>query len=290
MRFAWIKGNLDHWPAEMMCRVLGVSRSGYYAWRDRPPCARLVRRQELLAEIRRVYKDNRQRYGSPRICRDLRADGIVCNVKTVARIMQSNEIVAKTRRRFRVHTTDSNHPFEVAPNRLGQKFTASAPNEAWVADLTYVPTGEGWLYLSAVLDLYSRRVVGYAMADHLKASLAVDALTQAIASRSASPKDLRGLLHHSDRGVQYACETYQAMLSTYGIQCSMSRKGNCYDNAAMESFFKTLKTELVHHERYATRKEARNSIADYIDTFYNTKRRHSTIGYLSPVEFENMTG
>lgn len=288
MIFAWIHAHRRQWPVERQTKVLGVSRSGYYAWRDRPVSRRRHRRDRLTEQIRRVHQDSRRTYGSPRVHQQLKAEGIACNVKTVARLMRSHDLVAKTRRRFRVRTTDSNHALPIAPNRLDRQFHAPGPNRSWVADLTYVPTGEGWLYLAAVLDLYSRRVVGYAMADHLKASLAVDALTRAIADRGGCA--LAGLLHHSDRGVQYACGDYQAMLQAYGITASMSRTGNCWDNAAMESFFGTLKTELIYHERYTSRAEARQSIADYIEMFYNTRRRHSTLGYVSPAEFENMTG
>ena len=288
MIFAWIQEHRRQWPVELQTRVLGVSRSGYYAWRDRPVSERQRRRDRLTEQIRRVHQDSRRTYGSPRVHKELRAKGVACNVKTVARLMRDNDLVAKTRRRFRVRTTDSNHALPIAPNRLDRRFHAPGPNQSWVADLTYVPTDEGWLYLAAVLDLYSRRVVGYAMADHLKASLAVDALTQAISDRGGC--ELAGLLHHSDRGVQYACGDYQAMLRAYGIEASMSRTGNCYDNVAMESFFGTLKTELIYHERYATRDAARRSIADYVEKFYNTRRRHSTLGYVSPAEFESMTG
>lgn len=288
MKFAWIHEHRRWWPVELQAKVLGVSRSGYYAWRDRPASARRRRQHELLKDIRRVHADSRQTYGSPRVHQQLKAEGVRCNVKTVATLMRDNDLAAKTRRRFRVRTTDSKHDLPIAPNRLDRGFHAPGPNQAWVADLTYVPTDQGWLYLAAVLDLYSRKVVGYAMADHLKASLAIDALTRAIADRGR--RELAGLLHHSDRGVQYACDDYQAILDAYGIDCSMSRRGNCYDNAAMESFFGTLKTELVHHEHYRTRAEARQSIADYIEMFYNTRRKHSTLGYLSPAEFESMTG
>ena len=288
MKFAWIHEHRRCWPVEVQAKVLGVSRSGYYAWRDRPVSVRRQRRQELLKEIRRVHSDNHRIYGSPRVHQQLKAEGVACNVKTVATLMRDNDLAAKTRRRFRVRTTDSHHDLPIAPNRLDRRFHAPGPNQAWVADLTYIATGEGWLYLAVVLDLYSRKVVGYAMADHLKASLAVDALTRAIADRGR--RALAGLLHHSDRGVQYACDDYQAILHAYGIDCSMSRLGNCYDNAAMESFFGTLKTELVHHERYRTRAQAQQSIADYIEMFYNTRRRHSTLGYLSPAEFESRTG
>jgi putative transposase len=290
MKFAWMDRHQSRWPVEAMCRVLKVSRSGYYAWRTRPISPRRRWRLHLTEEIRRVHGDSGGVYGSPRVHRQLQADGRRCNVKTVARLMRENALFSRVKRRFRVRTTDSRHDHRVAPNRLDRQFTQTRPNRAWVADLTYVPTGEGWLYLAVVLDLYSRRVVGYAMANHLGASLAIDALTMALRGRKTSRDSLRGLLHHSDRGVQYACDPYATMLSAHGIQASMSRTGNCYDNAVVESFFGTLKTEWIHHERYATRNEAKESIAKYIEGFYNSRRLHSSLGYVSPADYEKLTG
>lgn len=290
MKFAWIDRHQGRWPTEAMCRVLGVSRSGYYAWRARPVSPRKQWRLRLVQEIHRVHRDSGCVYGSPRVHRQLQADGRRCNVKTVAKLMRENALFSRVKRRFRVRTTDSRHNHRVAANRLDRKFTQTQPNRAWVADLTYVPTKEGWLYLAVVLDLYSRRVVGYAMADHLRSSLAIDALTMALGRRKTTRDSLRGMLHHSDRGVQYACDPYATMLAAHGICPSMSRTGDCYDNAVVESFFGTLKTELIHHERYATRAEAKESIAKYIEEFYNSRRLHSSLGYVSPVEFEKMTG
>jgi transposase InsO family protein len=290
MKFAWIDRHQGRWPTEAMCRVLGVSRSGYYAWRARPVSPRKQWRLRLVQEIHRVHRDSGCVYGSPRVHRQLQADGRRCNVKTVAKLMRENALFSRVKRRFRVRTTDSRHNHRVAANHLDRKFTQTQPNRAWVADLTYVPTKEGWLYLAVVLDLYSRRVVGYAMADHLRSSLAIDALTMALGRRKTTRDSLRGMLHHSDRGVQYACDPYATMLAAHGIRPSMSRTGDCYDNAVVESFFGTLKTELIHHERYATRAEAKESIAKYIEEFYNSRRLHSSLGYVSPVEFEKMTG
>jgi len=290
MKFAWIQTHQRRWPVAALCRVLTVSRSGYYAWRSRRVSPQVQRRLRLTEHIRQVHQASRETYGSPRVHRQLRANGVRCNVKTVAKLMRENELRSKIKRRFRVRTTDSNHRHRLAPNRLNRQFAQTRPNRAWVADLTYVPTGEGWLYLAVVLDLYSRRIVGYAMTDHLRASLAVDALTMAIQRRKTHRGALRGLLHHSDRGVQYACDPYATMLAAHRIQPSMSRTGDCYDNAVAESFFGTLKTELIHHEQYATRVEARESIAQYIEAFYNTQRLHSSLGYVSPEEFENKTG
>jgi transposase InsO family protein len=286
VKFAWIDDHPDDWPVAWQCATLDVSRSGYYAWRKRPAGKRAARRAALAAQVRQAHADSRGRYGSPRVHAELRARGVACNVKTVARLMRQNGLQSKVKRRFRVQTTDSNHDRPVADNRLAQQFVQSAPNRAWAGDITYVPTAEGWLYVAVVLDLYSRRVIGWSMAEHLKTSLVVEALTMAIQSRRAAGADLSGLVHHSDRGVQYASEAYQAVLQAHGLSPSMSRRGNCYDNAVVESFMGTLKTELVHHERYATREQARQSIFEYLEVFYNRQRRHSSLGYVSPADFE----
>jgi len=290
VKFTWIEEHQGRWPVKAMCEVLGVSRSGFYAWQSRPASGRDQWRSALTEQVRRVHADSREIYGSPRVHRQLQAEGVECNVKTVAKVMRENDLRSKMRRRFRVHTTDSRHEHRVAPNRLDRQFVQEKPNVAWAADLTYVPTDEGWLYLAVVLDLHSRRVVGYTMADHLRASLAIDALTMAIRQRKKRSQPLDGLLHHSDRGVQYACDPYATVLAAHGITASMSRVGNCYDNAVAESFFGTLKTELIHHEHYATRAQARESIAEYIDEFYNSRRLHSSLGYVSPDDFERKTG
>lgn len=265
-----------------MCAVLQVSRSGYYAWRERKPSARQERSQQLVAQIRQAHQASRQIYGSPRIHQELLAQGAACSENTVAKLMKQHGIRSKTCRKFRVCTTDSRHGHPLAPNRLNREFTREQINEAWVADITYVPTAEGWLYLAAVLDVCSRKVVGWAAADHLRAELVCEALENAVRQR----RPAKGLLHHSDRGVQYACDDYQALLSRYQITPSMSRRGNCYDNAVMESFFGTLKTELVHPVRFATRAEARQTLFEYIEVFYNRQRRHSSLGYQSPHQFE----
>lgn len=282
MRFAWIEEHQAKWPVAVQCEVLDVSRSGFYAWRRRPISGQSQRRESLRSEIEAIHRERRKDvYGSPRIHQELTARGRRCNVKTVARIMKERGIRAKTARKFKV-TTDSKHNRPVAPNVLDRTFEQTAPNRAWVSDITYVPTREGWLYLAAVEDLYTRKIVGWSMSDRLTSRLVVDALEMAIERQLPSA----GLLSHSDRGSQYASEHYQDLLKRQGITCSMSRRGDCWDNAPMESFFATLKKELVHFEDYTTRSEARQSLFEYIETFYNRVRRHSALGYKSPTEFE----
>ena len=249
MKFAFIKEHVAAYPVEVACDALGVSRSGYYAWLDRPESARAKRREELAAAIARVHGENRGVYGSPRVHQALLAEGESACVNTVADIMQEQEIRAKTKRKFVPRTTDSRHEQPVVGNVLDRQFDAASPNQKWVVDITYIPTGEGWLYLAGVMDLCSRKIVGWSMADHMEATLVSDALRMAIAGRSPG----EGLLHHSDRGSQYASDDYMHLLQTHGVEVSMSGVGQCWDNAAMESFWSTLKTELVHHERYATR-------------------------------------
>lgn len=275
----------DEFPADLMCQVLQVSRSGYYAWQERqgqPPGPRAGRRAELVKKIEQAYRENRGVYGSPRVYRELKAQGESVCENTVAKLMREQQIRAVTHRRFKVKTTDSSHAHPVAPNVLERQFDQDLPDRAWAADITYVPTEEGWLYLAAVIDLCSRKVVGWAMADHLRAELCTEALEMALARRE--PRE--GLIHHSDRGVQYACNDYRELLEEHGIQCSMSGRGDCYDNAVAESFFKTLKTELVYQHEYRTREEAKRSVFEYVEVFYNRKRRHSSLGYLSPCEYE----
>ena len=268
---------------KLMCEVLDVSRSGYYAWQGRPESARSVQRRELVAEMRVIhgeqYKGN---YGSPRMCQELQARGHAVSENTVARLMQEHELRALTARKFR-HTTDSKHSYPVADNILNQEFEQADANEVWVSDLTYIPTREGWLYLACVLDLYSRRVVGWSMSERMTSDLVISGLKMGLLTRDLEGKEL---LHHSDRGSQYASGGFQKLLADHGITCSMSGKGNCYDNAAMESFFATLKKELVHQEDYDTRAAARRSIFEYIEVFYNRERRHSALGYQSPCAFE----
>jgi transposase InsO family protein len=236
-----------------------------------------------MEKIRVVHRDNGELYGSPRVHRALRVDGQVVSRHTVAKLMRKAKIRAKSRRRFVPCTTDSTHHKPVAKNLLARDFTAEAPNCKWLADITYVPTEEGWLYLAAVLDCYSRKIVGWSMKDHLETDLAGEALKMALVQR---PVQAGKLVHHSDRGVQYASDDYQHLLSRHGIQVSMSGKGDCYDNAMMESFWATLKTERVYHEHYATREQAKQSIFKYLEMFYNRKRMHSSLGYVSPESFE----
>jgi transposase InsO family protein len=282
VRYAFIRDHRHEFPVEVACDVLRVSRSGYYAWDRRPTSPAAVRRGEVLDQIRRVHQESRQTYGSPRVHRALQARGIRCCVNTVAKLMKGHAIRSKASRRFVVRTTDSRHDRPVAENVLARAFYPERPDEVWTADITYVPTAEGWLYLAVVLDLFSRRVVGWATADHLRAELACDALRMALEHRRPHGE----LLHHSDRGVQYASDAYQGLLREFGIEPSMSRKGNCHDNAVTESFFSTTKRELTHHESDATREEARASLFEYIEVFYNRQRLHSTLGYRSPVEYE----
>ena len=281
MKFAFIDAEKAVWPVEVQCDVFGVSRSGYYAWKARPDAPRVKEDAELVVEIKAASKAGRGNYGSPRVHRELRAKGRRVGKKRVERLMRQEGIVARKKRRFR-RTTDSNHPHPIAPNVLERNFHVELPNAAWVTDVTYVWTHEGWLYLAAILDLFSRRVVGWAASANNDRALAFSALDRAIAARRPEP----GLVHHSDRGSVYASIDYGNALSTVGAVKSMSRKGDCWDNAVAESFFATIKGEMIDHEEYATRTAAIDAIADYIDGFYNPRRRHSAIGYLSPIEFE----
>jgi transposase InsO family protein len=282
VKFAFIRDHKAEFPVEVLCEVLRVSRSGYYAWTRRPPSPAALRREALVERIRAAHRESRSVYGSPRVHRELRAQGVACCENTVAKLMRLNDIRSKARRPFVVRTTDSRHDRPVAGNILDRQFYPDRPDAAWAADITYIPTAEGWLYLAVVLDLFSRRVVGWATADHLRSELACDALRMALEHRRPRGE----LLHHSDRGVQYAGAAYGQLLAGHGIEPSMSRTGNCWDNAVTESFFSTLKRELVHHESYATREEARRSLFEYIEVFYNRRRRHSTLGYRSPAEYE----
>jgi len=281
MTFRFIEEHREQWPVRLLCDALEVSTAGYYAWRERPASAGQQRRDALLVQIRAIHAEVRARYGSPRIHAELVARGQACCVNTVAKLMRDNGIRAKTARKFR-QTTDSDHDLPVAENLLGRQFDPASANASWVADITYVPTREGWLYLAAVEDLYSRMVVGWSMADHMESRLVVDALEMAVQRRLPGA----GLLAHSDRGSPYASAHYQLLLAEHGIACSMSRKADCWDNAPMESFFASLKKELVHGADFATRAEARAAIFEYIEVFYNGQRRHSSLGYVSPVEYE----
>lgn len=282
MRFRFIEDRRDDYPVCQMCAILGVSPAGYYAWRARPQSRRAAANRALLPEIVRVHRDSGGRYGSPRVHAVLRAQGRGVSRGRIERLMRAHGIRAIMMRPRRVRTTDSCHNLPIAPNLLDRNFTAPAPNRVWLADITYIPTGEGWLYLAAVMDLYSRKIVGWAMRDHLRTELASTALTMAIQRQRPGA----GLIHHSDRGVQYASDGYRTALQLAGMRASMSRKGDCYDNAPMESFFHTLKTELVHRQKYATRADAQRDLFSFIEGFYNRTRLHSAIGYLSPVEME----
>lgn len=285
MKYQFIEEHRDEYPITVMCRVLGVSRSGYYAWRKRTPSAREMANQTLWSRIKRIYDQSGGSYGSPRIQAELVDQGFQCGENRVARLMRRHGLRATAGVRFKLVTTDPNHPYPIAPNLLDQNFTAEQQDQIWLADITYIPTAEGWLYLAGVLDLYSRRIVGWAMSDSLERWLTLEALQMAIATRQPPA----GLLHHSDRGSQYACDDYQALLTKSKMVCSMSRTGNCYDNAPMESFFGTLKTELVHQRQYRTRAEARTDIFQYLEYFYNRFRRHSALDYKSPVTFERLS-
>jgi transposase InsO family protein len=281
MKFAFIAAKEVAFPIATTCRVLGVSPSGYYASKNRPPAARVAEDARLAAEVVVAHKKSRGIYGSPRVHRELRAKGVRVGKKRVERLMREKGLRGRRKRRF-VHTTDSRHDKPIAPNVLERDFNASAPNEAWVGDVTYIPTATGWLFLAVLLDLFSRRVVGWATSETNDTALALAALQDALRTRRPN----RGLVHHTDRGSPYASETYRAALAAAGIVASMSRSGDCYDNAVAESFFASLKTEWVDHEDYAAPAVAHASITDYIDYFYNPTRRHSHLDYVSPIEFE----
>ena len=269
------------YPLKVICRVLEVSKSGYYAWKKRPKSRHRIDNEGLLIEIRRVFVENDSNFGSPRIWNDLKKSNIPCSENRIARLMREAGLVAIQRRKFKA-TTNSNHDWPVAPNLLERKFNVDEPNKIWVTDITYIWTWEGWLYLSFVLDLYSRGVVGLAMSERITDDLTQDALNQAIGRRNPGT----GLIHHSDRGSQYASGDYQALLQKHAITPSMSRKGDCWDNAVAESFIHTLKVEKINRYRFKTRQEAKNKIFEYIEMYYNRKRTHSSLGYLSPFDYE----
>jgi transposase InsO family protein len=284
MRYRAIQENDRRFPIRLMCRTLAVSPAGYYAWRARPESVRGATNRALVANIRVIHRESRHTYGSPSIWHALVQQGHRVGEHRVARLMRQDGIRAKTVKKWRA-TTQSNHRLPVAANQLNRQFTVAEPNCVWAGDITYVWTAEGWLYLAVVLDLYSRAVIGWAMGTRLTVDLAQHALTMALQHRTPTI----GLLHHSDRGSQYAATSYQQLLVTHGITASMSRTGNCWDNACVESFFGTLKRELIYHRQYRTRDEATQDIFEYIEVFYNRLRRHSTLGYHSPAEFEART-
>ena len=281
-KYTFIATYASQYPVTVICRVLGVRRSGYYAWRARPPTARAQRDTLLRREIDGAFQASRRTYGSPRVHAELKARGVRCSQKRVARLMREANLVARPRRR-RVRTTDSGHTLPVAENIVARKFVATAPNRLWVADITYLPTREGWLYLAVILDLFARRVVGWSMQPTLERRLVLAALDHALQQRRPGTP----LVHHSDRGSQYASGDYQDQLAAAGIQCSMSRRGNCWDNAPMESFFSTLKAELGETV-YPSHAAARSAVFAYIEGFYNRERRHSALGYKSPMAFEQL--
>jgi putative transposase len=282
-RHRFIMAEQARYPITVLCRALGVSRAGYYAWKQRRVSARAQADAALTAEIRRVHLRSRQTYGAPRIHADLAARGIAVSRKRVARLMRMANLVGCGRRRRVVRTTVADPTATPAPNVICRDFYPDAPNRLWVGDITYVPTAEGWLYVATLLDAYSRRVVGWAMADHLRTDLALDALVLALRRRHIAPGEL---VHHTDRGCQYTAHRYQAILADVQITCSMSRTGNCFDNAMAESFFATFKAELVDRYHWPTRHAARLAIFEWLEVYYNRQRRHSALGYLSPVAFE----
>ena len=282
MSFRFIRDHAGRWPVRLMCRVLKVSASGYYAWCSRPESSRSRANRALLADVRRLHAEHHGRYGSPRMHAALRAEGRTASRGRVARLMRRHGIRALAGRRFRPCTTDSRHYLPIAPNLLQQEFVASAPNRVWLADITYIATGEGWLYLAAVLDLATRKIVGWTMRDHMRTELPLAALMMA----AQRQRPAAGLIHHSDRGSQYAAEAYGKQLAAMKAKPSMSRTACCYDNAPMESFFHTLKVELVHQRRWATREEARRDLFAYIEGYYNRRRIHSAVGYRTPEQAE----
>jgi putative transposase len=278
-----MKSLASQYPLTELCEVLGLSRSGYYHWLRRPQSRRAKANRELTVQIVTIHEQSRHCYGSPRITQALRQQGRVVGKNRVARLMRAHQIKAARKRPFRPRTTDSRHHQRIAPNRLKQMSRPNRPDQVWVSDITYIWTAAGWVYLAAVMDLCSRRILGWSLGDRLDVSLVKQALSQALAVRRPAP----GLVHHSDRGIQYASSAFQALLHSWKIMPSMSGLAYCYDNAAMESFWSTLKNELVHRQNFEHADQARLSIFDYIETFYNRKRLHSALGYQSPVEFEN---
>jgi transposase InsO family protein len=274
-----------HFPVALMCRWLEVGRSGFYAWCRRGESAWAVKNRQLLVRIRTVHERARGAYGSPRVHAELKAEGVHVGRRRVARLMREDGLRARKARRF-VRTTQSSPSLKPAPNALRRQFDPLRPNQVWAGDITYIPTRQGWLYLAVILDLFSRRVVGWSMGARIDTQLTLRALDMALSTRQSA----RALLHHSDRGVQYACDAYRARLAEHGIRCSMSRKGNCWDNAVVESFFASLKTELVHHVDFDDQREAQHAVFQYIEAFYNRQRRHSSLDYMSPVQYEDFYG
>ena len=281
MRYAFIQTHCKAYRVNRLCEALEVSNSGYYAWRDRPPSQRLQENQRLVGKIKQFHHASREIYGSPRIAEDLREDGEHCSENRVARLMRVQQIQSKVAKKF-VNTTDSKNTMTPAPNLLRRQFKVDGVNRSWVTDTTFIGTRQGWMYLAVVLELYSRQVIGWSMGKRNTAELVSDALMMALWRRG----EVKGVVVHSDQGSTYASKDYQQRLTEHGLHCSMSRKGDCLDNAVAESFFGTLKTELTDHEDHLTRDQARQSIFEYIEVFYNRQRRHSFLDYMTPVEFE----
>jgi putative transposase len=283
MRFQFIDEHRDEFPVTRMCQVLSVSPSGYYAWRQRPVSAREMANRQLMEKIKTVHTESHETYGSPRVYRELREQGVLCSENRVARLMRRYHIRAKQTKQYRA-TTQRNRTHPIAPNVLKRDFVAQRPDQKWLADITYIATLEGWLYLASILDLCTRRIVGWAMSDRMTAELTLGALKMALRQRQPGP----GLIHHSDQGSQYTDHTYQQLLEEHDIQASMNGVGSWYDNAPMESFFGTLKSEWTRHRVYRTRDEARADLFFYIEAFYNRRRRHSALGYVSPATYEHL--
>jgi transposase InsO family protein len=284
VRFDWIQQHVNEFEVQAMCRVLGVSRAGYYAWLKRPVSERARANTALDKRITKIFAKSRETYGSPRVFNALRKQSVPCGENRVARRMRKNALISVRRRKFKPQGTDSNHDLPIAKNLLEQRFEATQPNQRWVGDITYIWTAQGWLYLAAIIDLFSRRVVGWATSAYPDAELVCRALEMAVVRRGR-PQDL---VYHSDRGVQYASSKFRQTLALFHITPSMSRRGNCYDNAVAESFFDTLKVELVHRYKFANRAIARMLLIDYIEEFYNNNRIHSTLGFFSPAEYETL--
>lgn len=282
MKYAFIRNNEAYFQVQLMCEILGVSRSGYYTFCGRAASDRQKANQTLDTQIKKIYSVHKGRYGTPRIYRELRAQGSTCGVNRVARRLSTLGLKAKPKKRF-IATTDSRHNLPVAANLLDRKFTATEINQKWVGDITYIWTTEGWMYLATVIDLYSRAVIGWSLQESMKKELVCDALTMALWCRGF-PRDV---IVHSDRGSQYCSDMYQELIKKHQLKCSMSRKGNCWDNAVAESFFHTLKTELIYEAEHQTKEETKQNIFQYIEVYYNRKRRHSSIDYQTPYEFEN---
>jgi transposase InsO family protein len=281
VKFAFIKAKTGQFPVAWMCRRLGVSRSGYYGWQNRKPSEHARRDEELRLKVKAMFDKFESRYGSPRLTDELRESGEKVSRKRVIRLMQEQDLSAVVPKKFK-KTTDSKHDLPVAENLVARHFNPDAPNKVWAADISYVRTWQGWLYLAVVLDLFSRRVVGWAMADHMRTELPLEALQMALRDRCIEP----GLIHHSDRGSQYASNDYQKALANSGMICSMSRKGDCWDNSVVESFFATLKKELIYRHSWPTRACTKEAIDEYIGTFYNCVRRHSAAGNMCPMAYE----